>query len=70
MGTGGAVLSALQEGKVWRAQIAWPNGVLHCFGQFTTEQAANKWIAAHSWWLTALATDETTDIPPITGQAS
>jgi hypothetical protein len=70
MGTGSTVLSAVQEGEVWRVQIAWPNGVLRCFGEFTTEQGATEWIAAHSWWLTALATDETTDNPPIKGSGA
>jgi hypothetical protein len=69
METGRTALSALQEGKIWRVQIVWPNGVLHYFGKFITEQGAIEWIAAHSWWLTAPATDEATDNPPITGQA-
>jgi hypothetical protein len=28
METGRTVLFAVQEGKIWRVQIAWPNGVL------------------------------------------
>ena len=58
MGTERTVLSAVQEGEIWRVQIAWPNGALHYFGKFTSKQDAIKWIAAHSW-LTAPATDET-----------
>jgi hypothetical protein len=68
MGTERTVLSAVQEGEIWRVQIAWPLGRPHYFGKFDSKQDAIEWIAAHSW-LTAPATDETTDNPPITGQA-
>ena len=67
MGTGRTVLFAVQEGEIWRVQIAWPNGALHYFGKFTSKQDAIDWIAAHSW-LTASAADETIGNPPITGQ--
>ena len=57
MGTGRTVLFAVQEGEIWRVQIAWPNGAVHYFGKFTSKQDAIEWIAAHSW-LTAPAADE------------
>jgi hypothetical protein len=57
MGMGRTVLFAVQEGEIWRVQIAWPNGALHRFGKFASEQDAIEWIAAHSW-LTAPAADE------------
>jgi hypothetical protein len=30
----------MQVGKIWRVQIVWPNGSLHYFGTFTSEQSA------------------------------
>jgi hypothetical protein len=68
MRTGRAVLLAVQEGEIWRVQIAWPNGAVHYFGKFAAERDAIEWIAAHSW-LTAPATDKTMGKPPITDQA-
>jgi hypothetical protein len=42
-----ALLSPVQEGSVWRVQIVWPNGAVHYFGKFTSEQDAADWINAH-----------------------
>ena len=64
MGTGRTVLLAVQEGDVWRVQIAWPNGALHYFGKFTSEQDAIGWITAHSW-LTAPVSEKITSEAPI-----
>jgi hypothetical protein len=38
MGTGRTVLLPVQEGEIWRVQIAWLNGALHYFGKFTSKQ--------------------------------
>jgi hypothetical protein len=67
-GDGSDGFMAVQEGKFWRVEITWPNGVLHYFGKFASKQAAIEWIAAHSWWLTAPATDEAIGEPSITDQ--
>jgi hypothetical protein len=56
MGTGRTVLFPVQEGEIWRVQIAWPNGALHYFGKFASKQDAIEWIAAHAW-LTAQQPD-------------
>jgi hypothetical protein len=42
-----AMLSPVQEGRVWRVQIVWPNGAVHYFGKFISEQEATDWINAH-----------------------
>lgn len=41
------ILSSVQEGRVWRVRIVWPNGAVHYFGKFTSEQDAIDWINAH-----------------------
>jgi hypothetical protein len=48
MGDACTVISAVQEGDIWRAQITWPNGALHYFGKFVSKQDAVEWINAHS----------------------
>jgi hypothetical protein len=35
-----ALLSPVQEGSIWRVKIGWPNGAVHHFGKFTSEQDA------------------------------
>jgi hypothetical protein len=42
-----ALLSPVQDGKIWRVKIVWPNQTVHRFGQFTSEQDAIDWINAH-----------------------
>jgi hypothetical protein len=49
MGTECTVLLPVREGTIWRVQIAWPNGAVHCFGKFASKEDAVDWIAAHSW---------------------
>jgi hypothetical protein len=43
-----ALLSPLQDGKIWRVKIVWPNRGVHHFGKFTSEREAIDWINAHS----------------------
>jgi hypothetical protein len=47
MGMDANLLSPVQEGSVWRVQIVWANGAIHCFGKFASEKEAVRWIAAH-----------------------
>jgi hypothetical protein len=42
-----ALLSPVQDGKIWRVRIAWPNRAVHHFGKFTSERDAIDWINAH-----------------------
>jgi hypothetical protein len=42
-----ALLSPVQEGKIWRVKIVWPNRAVHHFGKFTCERDAIDWINAH-----------------------
>jgi len=42
-----AILSPVQDGHIWRVKIVWPNGAVHYFGKFTSEQDAIDWINAH-----------------------
>jgi len=39
----------MQVGNIWRVQIVWPNGSVHYFGTFTSNQSAVEWITAHAW---------------------
>lgn len=55
------VLLPVQVGEIWRVQIAWPNGSVHYFGNFTHKQEAVDWITAHAY-LTAAAKNST-DMP-------
>ena len=48
MGDGGAILSIVQSGAIWRVRIAWPNCPARYFGKFNSETEAQKWIAAHA----------------------
>jgi hypothetical protein len=32
---------------MWRVQIKQPDGSVRCFGRFTSEKRARKWIAVH-----------------------
>jgi hypothetical protein len=48
MGGASTVLTSVRDGDFWRVQIAWPNGTLHHFGKFRSEQEAQGWISAHS----------------------
>jgi hypothetical protein len=43
-----ALLSPVQDGKIWRVRTAWPNGSVHHFGKFTSEHDATDWINAHT----------------------
>ncbi len=47
MGDVRPLLSPVQEDDIWRVRIAWPNGGVHYFGRFTSEQDAIDWIDAH-----------------------
>ena len=40
-------LSPVQEGRIWRVRIVWPNGKLNYVGKFTSEKDAIAWIDAH-----------------------
>jgi hypothetical protein len=42
-----ALLSPVQDRKIWRVKIVWPNGAVHYFGKFTSERDATDWINAH-----------------------
>jgi hypothetical protein len=42
-----ALLSPVQDGKIWRVKIVWPNQAVHHVGKFTSEQDAIDWINAH-----------------------
>ena len=42
-----ALLSPVQDGKIWRVQIVWPNGHVHHFGKFISKRDAIDWINAH-----------------------
>jgi hypothetical protein len=42
-----ALLSPVQDDKIWRVKIVWPNRAVHHFGKFTSEQDAIDWINAH-----------------------
>ena len=42
-----AILSSVQEGKIWRVKIVWPNGAVHYVGKFTSKKDAVEWINAH-----------------------
>lgn len=42
-----AILSSVKQGSVWHVRLAWPNGAVHYFGKFTSEQDAIDWIHAH-----------------------
>jgi hypothetical protein len=42
-----ALLSPVQDGKIWRVKIVWPNRAVHHFGKFISEQDAIDWINAH-----------------------
>jgi hypothetical protein len=41
------LLSPVQDGKIWRVKIVWPNGAVHHVGKFTSEWDATDWINAH-----------------------
>jgi hypothetical protein len=43
-----ALLSPVQDGKIWRVKIVWPNRNVNYFGKFTSERDATAWINAHS----------------------
>jgi hypothetical protein len=43
------ILSAVQEGNIWRVQIVWPNGSVHYFGRFSSEKGAREWVTNHAW---------------------
>jgi hypothetical protein len=42
-----AILSSVQDRKIWRVKIVWPNRHVHYFGKFTSERDAVEWINAH-----------------------
>jgi hypothetical protein len=41
------LLSPVQDDKIWRVKIVWPNRAVHYVGKFTSEQDAIDWIDAH-----------------------
>ena len=47
MGDVHTLLLPVQEGRIWRVQIVWPNGAVHYFGKFTSKRDATAWINAH-----------------------
>jgi hypothetical protein len=49
MGAARTALTSVQEGDLWRVQIAWPNGTTRHFGKFGSEQEAAGWISRHRW---------------------
>ena len=57
-----ALLSPLQDDKIWRVKIVWPNGAVHHFGKFTSERDATDWINAHP---NLTKPGDTIDEPPI-----
>jgi hypothetical protein len=58
--TATTVLLAVREGEIWRVQIVWPNGRVHYYGQFASEEAARAWISAHAW-LTVVSEEKEDD---------
>jgi hypothetical protein len=42
-----ALLSPVQDGKIWRVRIVWRNRNVNYFGRFTSERDAIDWINAH-----------------------
>jgi hypothetical protein len=57
------VLSSVQEGPIWRVRIAWPNGIVHYFGKFTSEKDACDWISARPWLAERQAEPRPADFP-------
>jgi hypothetical protein len=57
-----ALLSPLQDDKIWRVKIVWPNGAVHHFGKFTSERDATDWINAYP---NLTKPGDTIDEPPI-----
>jgi hypothetical protein len=57
-----AILSSVQEDDIWRVKIVWPNGAVHHFGKFASEQDAIDWINAH---LQLTRPEDTMDEPQI-----
>jgi hypothetical protein len=48
MATQCTVLLPVREGEIWRVKIVWPNGAVHHFGKFISNEDAVDWITAHS----------------------
>jgi hypothetical protein len=48
MGNVGTQLSPVQQSRIWRVQITWPNGKVNYFGKFSFEKYAIEWIEAHA----------------------
>jgi hypothetical protein len=42
-----SALLPVQDGKIWRVKIVWPNRHVSYFGKFTSERDAIDWINAH-----------------------
>ena len=57
-----ALLSPLEDDKIWRVKIVRPNGAVHHFGKFTSERDATDWINAHP---NLTKPGDTIDEPPI-----
>jgi len=53
-----ALLSPVQEGRIWRVRIVWANGAVHHFGKFTSEKDAGRWITAHPQLTKPVTEDE------------
>jgi hypothetical protein len=51
MGNQRAVLSAVQDGDIWRVQTILPNGTVDFVEDFSSQGDAIKWIDRHAWWL-------------------
>jgi hypothetical protein len=62
MGGVSTILSPAQRGTIWRVRIAWPNGQVHYFGEFTSEKEATTWIADHALLLKPRPPDS--ELPP------
>jgi hypothetical protein len=49
MGAARTALTSVQEGDLWRVQIAWANGTMRHFGKLGSEQEVAGWISRHRW---------------------
>jgi hypothetical protein len=56
------LLSSVQQGRIWRVKVLWPNGKVNYVGKFSSENDAIKWIEAHPR-LTEPATIDEADWP-------
>jgi hypothetical protein len=50
-------LTAVERKDHWSVKIAWPNGSISHFGNFSSERTAIGWINDHRWMTTNTVTD-------------